>query len=125
MRNWYEGFPQKSFSSLRNFINTFSMDCDYSIEEQEVKTMINRIWEEKLGSNQTQVDSSNGIKDDIPFESKDPDNPTTTKMEIGFAPLDLSAFLGNLDELPEAFWNSFKGDHDNVMHQLEWFMTLA
>ena len=54
----------------------------------------------KLGSNQTQVDSSNIIKDDIPFEFKDPDNPTTTKMEIGFAPLDLSGFPRYSDDLP-------------------------
>ena len=66
------------------------MDCDYSIEEQKVKTMIDIIWEEKLGSNQTQVDSTNRIKDDIPFEFKNLDNLTTTEMEIGFASLDLS-----------------------------------
>ena len=23
------------------------------------------------------------------------------------------------------FWHAFKGDHDNVMHHVEWFMTLA
>ena len=53
-----------------------------------------------MGSNQTQVDSSNEIKDDIPFEFKDPDNPTTTKMEIGFSPLDLSGFPRYSDDLP-------------------------
>ena len=71
-----------------------------TIKERERKAMIDRIWEETLGSSQTKDDSSNGIKDDIPFEFKDPDNPTTTKMEIGFAPLDLSGFPRYSEDLP-------------------------
>ena len=78
------------------------MDWDYGVEEQERKATIDKIWKETLGSSQTLDDSSKGIKDDIPFEFKDPDNPTATKMEIGFA-LDLSDFPGYSDELPEAF----------------------
>ena len=46
-------------------------------------------------------------------------------MEIGFAPLNLSNSLGHSNELPEIFWHAFKGDHDNVVHHVEWFMTLA
>ena len=79
------------------------MDWDYGVEEHEIKAMIDSIWEETLGSNQTQGDSSEGIKDDIAFEFKDPNNPTTTEMEIGFAPLDLSSFPGYSDELPNLF----------------------
>ena len=33
VRNWYEGFPRKNFSSLRKFIDAFSMDWDYDVEE--------------------------------------------------------------------------------------------
>ena len=65
--------------------------------------MIDSIWEETLGNTQTQDDSREGIKDDIPFEFKDPDNSDATEMEIGFNPLDLSNFPGYSDELPEAF----------------------
>ena len=65
--------------------------------------MINRIWEETLERSQTQENSRKGIKDDIPFEFKDPDNPMAIEIEIGFAPLDLSNFPGYSDELPEAF----------------------
>ena len=78
VRNWYEGFPRKSFSSLRQFINAFSMDWDYSVDEHEIKAMIDRIWEETLGRSQTQDDSREGTKDDIPFEFEDPDNPAVT-----------------------------------------------
>ena len=46
-------------------------------------------------------------------------------MEIGFAPLDLSAFPGYSNELPEVFWHAFKGGHDNATHHVEWFMTLT
>ena len=56
--------------------------------------MIDNIWKEKLGSIQTKEDSSKGIKDDIPFEFKDPDNPTVTEMEVYFTLLDLSHFPG-------------------------------
>ena len=45
-------------------------------------------------------------------------------MEIGFAPLDLSTLPGYLDELPEVFWHAFKGDHNNSVHHVEWFMTM-
>ena len=44
IKNWYEGFPRKSFSSLRQFIDAFSMDWDYGVEEQERKAMIDIIW---------------------------------------------------------------------------------
>ena len=81
--------------------------------------MIDSIWEETLGNSQTQDDLSEGIKDDIPFKFKDPDNPTATKMEIGFTPLDLSRFPGYSDDLPEVFWHAFKSDHDNVVHHVE------
>ena len=46
-------------------------------------------------------------------------------MEICFTPLDLSSFPGYSDELPEIFWNSLKRDHDNSMHHVKWFITLA
>ena len=87
--------------------------------------MINIIWEETLGSSQSQDDSSEGIKDDNPFEFKYSHNLTASEMEIGFAPLNLSNFPGHSNELPEIFWYAFNGDHDNVMHHVEWFMTLA
>ena len=74
------------------FINAFIMDWDYGIEEEERKDMIDMMWEETIGSNQTQEDSSKGINDDLPFEFRDPYNPTITKMKIGFSPLDLSDF---------------------------------
>ena len=76
------------------------MDWDYDIEEHERKAMIDHMWEETLGNSKTQDGSSEGIEDDIPFEFKDPDNPTTTKMEISFTPLDLSYFPRYSDELP-------------------------
>ena len=87
--------------------------------------MIDGIWEETLGNNQIQDDSREGTKDDIPFEFKNLDNPTTTKMEIGFTPLDLPSFTRYSDEFPEVFWHAFKGDHDNVAHHVEWFMTFV
>ena len=43
VRNWYERFPRKIFSSLRQFINAFNMDWDYSVEEHEIKAMIDII----------------------------------------------------------------------------------
>ena len=46
-------------------------------------------------------------------------------MEIGFAPLDLSTFPGYSDELPKVFWHAFKGDHNNYVHHVEWFITMA
>ena len=103
VRNWYESFPRRSFSSLRQFINAFNMDWDYGVEEQERNAMINRIWEENLGRIQIQDDSRERTKDDIRFDFEDVDNPTATEMEIGFGPLNLSSFLGYLDELPEVF----------------------
>ena len=65
--------------------------------------MIDIIWEETLGKIQTQDNAREGTTNDIPFEFEDPDNLIATEMEIGFAPLDLSTFLGYLDELPEVF----------------------
>ena len=87
--------------------------------------MIGRIWEETLEKIQIHDDAREGTTYDIPFEFEDPDNLTATKMEIGFAPLDLSAFLGYSDELQKAFWHIFKGDHDSATHHVEWFMTMA
>ena len=87
--------------------------------------MIDRIWEETSGKGQTQDDAREGTTYDIPFEFEDPDNLTATKMEIGFAPLDLSAFLGYSDELQKAFWHIFKGYHDNSTHHVECFITLS
>ena len=87
--------------------------------------MVRRIWEETLGKIHTKNYIREGTTDDIPFEFQDPDNPTITKMEIGFAPLDISTFRGYSNELPEVFWHSFKGDHDNDVHHVEWFMTLG
>ena len=46
-------------------------------------------------------------------------------MEIGFAPLDLSTLPSYLDELLEVFWHAFKGDHNNSVHHVEWFITMA
>ena len=103
VKNWYEGFICRSFSSLRQFINAFNMDWDYGIEEQERNAMIDRIWEETLGRIQIQDDSRERTKDDILFDFEDPDNPTAIEMEIGFASLDLSTFLGYSDELPKVF----------------------
>ena len=48
-RNWYKGFPRRSFSSLKKFINAFNTYWDYDVEEHEIKAMIDRIWEETLG----------------------------------------------------------------------------
>ena len=64
------------------------------VHKFNIEAIIDSIWEETLWSRQTQVDSSEEIKYYIPFEFKEPDNPTTTEMEIGFAPLDLSSFPG-------------------------------
>ena len=33
VRNWYEGFPHKIFSSLKQLIDAFSKDLDYDVEE--------------------------------------------------------------------------------------------
>ena len=87
--------------------------------------MIDKIQEENLEKIQTQDDAREGTKDDIPFKFENPDNMTTTKIEIGFAPLEISSFPGYSDELPEVFWHAFNGDHDNVVHHMEWFMTLG
>ena len=46
---------------------------------------------------QKQDEESNRIKEYIPFKFKYFDNVTTTEMEIGFDPLDLSDFLVYLD----------------------------
>ena len=46
-------------------------------------------------------------------------------MKIAFAHINLSKFPRHSDELLEIFWHAFKGDHDNVVHHVEWFMTLA
>ena len=78
-----------------------------------------------MGRSYNQYDSREGTKYDIPFKFEDPDNPTATEMEIGFAPLDLLAFPWYSDKLPKVFWHAFKGEHDNVVHHVEWFMTLA
>ena len=86
--------------------------------------MIDRIWKETLEKIQTRDDSREGTTNDIPLEFEDIDNLTATKMEIGFAPLDLSTFPSYSDELPKVFWHAFKGDYDNVMHHVEWFMTM-
>ena len=40
--------------------------------------MIDIIWEETMGRSQTQDDSIEGTKYDIPFEFEDPENPTAT-----------------------------------------------
>ena len=65
--------------------------------------MIDRIWEGNLGKSDTRDDAREGTTDDIPFKFEDPDNPTNIEMEIGFSPLDLSAFPSYLDELPKVF----------------------
>ena len=88
--------------------------------------MINRIQEETLGKIQTQDDAREGTEDDISFEFEDPGgNLTTIEIEFGFTLLDLSAFPRYSYELHEVFWNSFKDNHDNVAHHVEWFMTMA
>ena len=79
------------------------MDWDYDVKELERKAMIDKIHEETLGKNQTQVNAREGTKDDIPFEFEGAYNLTDTEMEIGFAPLDPSSFLGYSDELPKVF----------------------
>ena len=79
------------------------MDWDYGIKEHEKNYMIDNIWEETLGSSRTWDELSEGIKDDIPFDFKDPDNLTSIEMEIGFTPLDLSYIPGYSDELPDMF----------------------
>ena len=84
VRNWYEGFPCKSFSSLTQFIDAFGVDWDYGIEEYEKKAMIDHIWIETFGNDQEHEE----VNEDAPFEFKDPDNPIATEMKIGFAPLD-------------------------------------
>ena len=78
VRNWYEGFPCKRFSSLMQFINAFNTHWGYYVEEQEIKAMIKIIWEENLGEIQTLDDAREGTKDDIPFEFEDHINPIAT-----------------------------------------------
>ena len=78
IRNWYEGFPCKSFSSLRKFIDALSTNWDYNIEEHERKTMIDRIWKENLGKRHAQDDAREGTTYDIPFEFECLDNLTAT-----------------------------------------------
>ena len=46
------------------------------MEEHVRKAVINHMWEETLGNNQKEDGPSKGIEEDIPFEFKDPDNPT-------------------------------------------------
>ena len=86
--------------------------------------MIGRIWEETLEKIQIHDDAREGTTYDIPFNFEDPDNLTAIEMEIGFPPLDLLYFPGYPNELPKVFWHAFKGDHDNVVHNVEWFMNL-
>ena len=76
-----------------------------------------------LGKNTDLILCKKGNKDNSPFKFEDIDNLTATKMEIGFTPLDLSAFPGYLDELHEVSFHAFKGDHDNDVHHVEWFMN--
>ena len=78
VRNWYEGLPCKIFSYLKQFIDAFSTDWDYSIEERERNSMIDRIWEEAMGKIYTQDDVREGNIDDIPFKFEDTDNLNTT-----------------------------------------------
>ena len=78
VRNWYEGLPCKIFSSLKQFIDAFSMDWDYSIEERQINVMIDRKWEEAVRKIYTQDDAKEGNIDDIPFEFEGTDNPTAT-----------------------------------------------
>ena len=52
VRNWYEGFPRKFFSSLRQLIDAFSEDWYYDMDEHVRKVMINHMWEETLGNSQ-------------------------------------------------------------------------
>ena len=54
------------------------MDWDYDVEEQEINSMIDIIWEETLGEIQTHDDAREGTKNDIPFEFEYPDNLTAT-----------------------------------------------
>ena len=86
--------------------------------------MIDRIWKENLGKRHAQDDAREGTTYDIPFEFEDLDNMIATEIEIGLSPLDLSAFPGSLDELPEVFWHAFKDDDDSVVHHVGWFMTM-
>ena len=95
------------------------------MEEHVRKAVINHMWEETLGNILKQDVPNEEINEDTPFEFKDPGNSTEVEMEITFAPLNLSNFPGRLDELPEIFWHAFKGNHDNAVHHVEWFMTLA
>ena len=46
-------------------------------------------------------------------------------MEIGFTPFNLSNLLGHSSELLEILWHAFKGDYDNGIHYVEWFLTLT
>ena len=56
----------------------FSTDWDYSIEEWERNSMIDRIWEEAMGKIYNQDDVREGNIDDIPFKFEDTDNLNTT-----------------------------------------------
>ena len=79
-------------SSLRQLIIAFSEEWDHETKEHERKLVINHIWEETFVNRLKQDASNEEINEDIPFEFKDLDNMTTTEMEIGFSPLDLSGF---------------------------------
>ena len=49
VRDCYEGFPHKSFSSLRQLIDAFGEEWDHEMKEHEIKSVINHIWEEAFG----------------------------------------------------------------------------
>ena len=95
VKNWYEGFPPKTSSSLRQLIDAFSKDWDYNMDEHVRKVMSNHMWEEILRNILKQDFPNEEINEDTPFELKDPDNPTDLEMKIVFTPLNFSNILGH------------------------------
>ena len=76
------------------------------------------MWEETLGNSQIQDGSSGGINKDIPFECKDPDNPTVAEMEVQFAPLNLTKFPGYSYRLAHELWKPFSDQNENYVEDL-------
>ena len=76
------------------------------------------MWKETLRNSEIQDGPSEGIEEDIPFEFKDPDNPTVAEMEVYFALLDLSKFPGYSDGLPHELWKPFNDQNENYAENL-------
>ena len=77
-----------------------------------------KIPKETLGNSHTQNGSSEDIKGDIPFEFKDPNNPTIVEMEVYITLIDQSKFPGYLDRLPHELWKYFSDQKEDYVEEL-------